>query len=169
MKIDAVRFAGGTLILQTQDAEAKRFVYGFKAGDYDIVPHREKRSNNANSLLWSMVGKIADAVGLSPVEVYRRAVKEVGVYEDEIMEPQKADEKAAWWSSIGLGWFADIVDWEDDMCVLRLWRGSSTYDTKQMSRLLDNVLQDADALEIPTPESERIRTLLEAWDEKKKQ
>lgn len=169
MKIEAVRYAGGTLILQTNDPEAKQFVYRFKAGKYDIVPHKEKRSKDANGLMWALCGEISDAVGIPSVEVYRNAIREIGVYKDFEWTVNEAKTLRTAWSRLGIGWVTEQLDFTPDgeTLVVRCWYGSSTYNTKQMSRLIDNLIQDAEALGLPTPDSERIESLLKEWDAQK--
>lgn len=46
---------------------------------------------------------------------------------------------------------------------LRAYYGSSTYDTRQMAMLIENLVQDCQALGIETRPEEEIRSLLEAW------
>ena len=42
--------------------------------------------------------------------------------------------------------------------------GSSDFDTRQMSMLIDNLIQDCRALDIETRPQDEIEALLEAWD-----
>ena len=41
MRIESVRFAGDELILKTNDIEARRLAYDFKAGDYELTNERK--------------------------------------------------------------------------------------------------------------------------------
>ena len=47
-----------------------------------------------------------------------------------------------------------------------LYYGSSTYDTAQMARLIDLIVQDCKAQHIETADPEDIKSLLQMWDEK---
>ena len=80
MKIESARRQGDELCLTTKDPEAWRWLYSFKPGDYEIRPKRKKRSLDANSFLWSLIGQIASVVNVPSDEVYRRAIHEAGVY-----------------------------------------------------------------------------------------
>lgn len=42
--------------------------------------------------------------------------------------------------------------------------GSSDFDTRQMSMLIDNLIQDCRALDIETRPADEINAMLEAWD-----
>lgn len=46
--------------------------------DLDVKEHREKRSLDANAYAWVLIHKLAAAMGIPPVEVYRNAVRGVG-------------------------------------------------------------------------------------------
>ena len=51
---------------------------------------------------------------------------------------------------------------------LLCYYGSSTYDTKQFSVLLDGVMSEMKEMGIDTPSDEQLKAALEAWDERKK-
>ena len=44
-----------------------------------------------------------------------------------------------------------------------LYYGSSTFDTKQMSRLIDNIVQDCKAVGIETLTPQQLDALKEGW------
>lgn len=46
---------------------------------------------------------------------------------------------------------------------MRAYNGSSSYDTKQMSRLIDYVVQDAKSLDIETMTDRELSLLKEGW------
>ena len=46
---------------------------------------------------------------------------------------------------------------------LMAYHGSSTYDTAQMSRLIDSLVQDCRQLDIETLPPEKLALLKEAW------
>lgn len=51
-----------------------------KDRDYDLTikEHREKRSLDANAYAWVLMGKLAAAMHIKPVEVYRQQIVGVG-------------------------------------------------------------------------------------------
>jgi hypothetical protein len=46
---------------------------------------------------------------------------------------------------------------------LRAYYGSSTYDTRQMSALIDTLVQDCKALDIETLSDEKLSAMMEGW------
>lgn len=111
----------------------------------DIKKWREKRSLDANGLLWAMCREIGQALGIPDVEVYRKAVTDAGEYEHLPIKAVAVDTFARRWESKGLGWFVQVVD--DSKLkgykLVKAYYGSSTYDTKEMSRLLDYIVDEA--------------------------
>jgi hypothetical protein len=73
------------------------------------------------------------------------------------------------WQKQGLGNQVEIVDTEEDTgwTSLRVYFGSSTYDTAQMSALLDCLIQEAEALGIPTITPKEEERMLGKWASKK--
>ena len=168
MKIESVCYVDGELRLKTADPSARKFVYQFKAGNYDIVKAKKKRSLDANAFAWAMIHEIAGEVGIPPEEVYRDAVRNIGGVSDVICIQEKA--KGSFirvFTSGQLGRQVEEMPSKLDGCVtLVCTYGSSDYSVQQMSQFIDNLLQDCAALGIDTPEEQRINSLLEEWDKR---
>ena len=49
---------------------------------------------------------------------------------------------------------------------LLCYYGSSTYDTKQFSVLLDGIIYEMKEIGIPTPTSEEMRRSIDEWEKK---
>lgn len=126
-----------------------------------VEKYREKRSLSANGLLWEMCSKIAKKMGSTKEEVYREHIREAGEYTPLPIKSEAVDHFSKIWSEHGLGWFVDVVD-DSKLPGYKLvfaYQGSSTYNTEQMSRLIDSVMSDAKEIGIETI-SERERSLL---------
>ena len=139
--------------------------FGEREITFSIKKRTESRSLNANSLCWAMCQKIADKIGSTKDEVYRKCISDVGVYTPLPIKAEAVEEFQRIWSSHGTGWVCVVVDDSkiDGYKLVFAYQGSSTYDTKQMSRLVDHILQEAKSLGIETiSEKERSR-LLDAW------
>lgn len=142
--------------------------------DIKVTKHREKRSLNANAYMWELCGKIADKLSddgilFTKEEVYRNAVREVGIYEDTPMIYGYQDRLRRAWEEHGTAWITEIVDYYDDNTVLvRCYYGSSQYDSKQMSRLIDYIIQDCDELGIDHRTPGEIADLISLWETERK-
>ena len=139
--------------------------------DIEIKRHREKRSLDANAYCWILCGKIADKLADDDVKmtketVYREAIRNIGVYRDfENLPPDDAKTIRTAWEMLGTGWVTEQVDFSPDgeKVTIRCYYGSSQYNTKQMSRLIDNLVQDAQELGIPTETPEQIEKMKSLW------
>lgn len=161
MRIDSARMLGGELVLTASVPDARRFVYGFKPGEYDISPAKKKRSLNANAMLWQMCQQVAAAVGTTKEAVYRRCIREVGIFTELHIAERGVEAFQKAWSLNGLGWFCEVADYGDGdgYKLVFAYHGSSSYNVKQMAALIDNIMQEAQSLGIDTI-SDRERSLL---------
>lgn len=166
MKIEEAKWSAGSLVLTTSDPEAVRFAIGFEPGEYTIAKAKKKRSLDANAYFFVLADKIAAVTGIPKTEVYRNAIKEIGGNCDTVCVMEKAaDALCAGWERNGLGWVTERFPSKIKGCVnVNLYYGSSTYDSAQMSRLIDNAVQDAKALGIETMPPHKLDAMMEAWN-----
>lgn len=131
----------------------------------EIKKYRKHRSLDANAMAWQMCTLIAKKIGSTKEEVYRQSIREVGEYTPLPIREDAVERFSEIWKTHGTGWFVDVVDNSkiEGYKLVFAYHGSSTYDTEQMSRLIDNLIQDAEALGIPTITEEEERSLLGAW------
>ena len=132
----------------------------------EIKKYRKKRSLDANSYAWTLIDKLASELGMSKIEVYRNAIKNIGGVSDIVCVMDEAVEKLRQgWEKHGLGWQTETMESKIPGCTnVILYYGSSVYDTKQMSQLIDNLVQDAKALGIETTTPEEIARYKELWE-----
>ena len=138
-----------------------------KAYDLTVKEHRKKRSLDANAYAWVLIGKLAEAMRVTPTEVYTQAIQNIGGNYEVIPIREEAVEKfTEVWKKQGLGW--PCVDMGASKIHgyrnLRAYYGSSTYDTRQMSLLIDALIQDCKALDIETLSEEKLSAMMEGWD-----
>lgn len=132
---------------------------------------REKRSLNANSYLWKLCTMIADKLSddgapHTKEEIYRKAIKAKGIYREQGELPiDFAKTSRTAWEMLGTGWITEQVDFEPDgdRVIVRYYYGSSTYNSKQLSRVIDWLLQECYQLGIEVKSNEEIRSLLSSW------
>lgn len=165
MRIDSARMLGGELVLTASVPDARRFVYGFKPGEYDISPAKKKRSLNANAYAWRLINDIALAVRETPEMVYREALKNVpNICEVLCVQDKAVDSMERLWTRDHIGRRVEREQSRIKGCTnLYIYYGSSDFDTRQMAMLIDGLIQDARALGIETRPEEEIRSLLEEW------
>lgn len=132
-----------------------------------ITSHRRnKRSLDANSFFWTLADKVGEKVGLSKEEVYREMIHDVGVFEDIAIVDEAVEEFTSAWEAKGTGWIAEVQpDCKIPRCTkIRCYKGSSTYNTKQMSRLIDRLVEEAKTLGVETLTPNEIERIKQLWN-----
>ena len=139
------------------------------AVEFEIRKARKHRSIEANRYCWMLVDQIAAKTRIRKSEVYRNAIREIGgVSRDLMMKAEAVPLFRTEWEAAGLGNQVELVDVEPETgyASLRVYFGSSTYDTRQMGALLDSLIQDAEALGIPTISAAEEEKMLRRWGRK---
>jgi hypothetical protein len=123
-----------------------------------IKEKKNKRSLNANSYAWVLLDRLAEKLNIAKTDLYRGYIREIGGNSDIVCVMDKAVNKLCeMWSEKGIGWTTDTMPSKIDGCTnVILYYGSSTYDSNQMSRLINLIVQDCIINEIPTLEDMEI-------------
>lgn len=133
----------------------------------EVKPYRKKRSLDANAYCWVLLDKLAQVTGQPKEKVYQAHIKEIGGNSETVCIPTKGVEKlCGGWNHNGTGWVTDTMPSKLDGCTnVILYYGSSTYDTRQMSRLIDNIVQDCKEQGIETKTPKELALLKEGWQQ----
>ena len=130
----------------------------------DIVArrHREKRSKNANAMLWECLGRIASTIGADKWDIYLQMLKRYGEFTYVVVKPKAVEMlKRQWRECEEIG----EIDIHGEKAVQMLcYYGSSTYDTKQFSVLLDGVISEMKEMGIEAPMPKRVQAALDEWE-----
>ena len=126
---------------------------------------RKKRSLDANAYFWVLLDKLAAALKIPKDELYRGYIRNIGGNNETVCVQNKAvDAIVEGWQHNGTGWLAETNESKIPGCTnLTLYSGSSTYDSEQMSRLIDAVVQDCKAVGIETMTPQELEQMLGAW------
>lgn len=137
-------------------------ISGGDALDITAKRHRNKRSKNANALLWECLGRIAAALRADKWDIYLQMLKRYGEYTYVCVKPKAVEMlKRQWRECEELG----AISINGQVAVqLLCYYGSSTYDTKQFSVLLDGVISEMKEMGIETPTDEQMKQALEQWE-----
>lgn len=159
----------GTISLKTSLKTAVNVLDSIKKDktyDVEIKQHRKKRSLDANAYLWTLCDKISQVIpDTTKEDVYRNAIHDVGVFE---IVPIKDDAVGRWmdnWQVKGLGWIAEVLHpaKTDGYTLVINYYGSSTYNAKEMSRLIDNVVMTAKECGVETLTPDELEQMKAAW------
>ena len=127
--------------------------------DVKIDKHREKRSLNANAYLWKLVTEIGNVLNKSKEEVYLQMLIDYG--QSEIVSILSEIDVKGYFKYYKLAGTSLLNGKEFNH--YKIYKGSSEYDTKEMSILLNGVVQEAKNLGIKTKDDIELERLVEEW------
>ena len=160
-----------SLLLDTKDIEV---VEQLKKENKLIVMLKKwfkKRSLDANAYCWVICDLIAkelskDGTVVTKEKVYKDAILQIGTFEPMIIEEKAYSNIKRIWEKQGLGFLIQEVSRKDKCIKVHCYYGSSTYDSKEMSLLIQLLVDLAKTLNIETKTPAEIESLLEKWDKK---
>lgn len=127
------------------------------------IKKNDKRSNNANAYLWTMLGELQRKLRIPKEELYRKYIRECGTYQ---VLPVRNDAVERFivdvWAKNGMGWVCETTASKlEGYTNVIAYYGTSVYTKEEMAVLLDQVVQDCRELGIPTKPREEIESLLD--------
>lgn len=127
--------------------------------DVKIDKHREKRSLNANAYLWKLVTEIGNVLNKSKEEVYLQMLIDYG--QSEMVSILSEIDVKGYFKYYKLAGTSILNGKEFNH--YKIYKGSSEYDTKEMSILLEGVVQEAKNLGIKTKDDIELERLIKEW------
>lgn len=152
-----------------------RFLRSKKDRDYVLIikEYKKKRSLDANAKLWALINELSVKLHIPPEEIYQGYIPDVGGnFWFAPVKPEEIPERTEDWCRGHIGRMVDDMG----PCMskdlqgyhnLKLYRGSSEYDSATFSRLLELVIQDCRQLGIETMSEREKSLLLESIDAKR--
>lgn len=164
---------GGKVVLMLDTDLSAEYLDELKDKDLKVQMSvwRQDRSLNANNYCWKLLDEIAQRTHSTKEEVYREIISKVGVFEILPIKNEAVKNFVEKWESRGIGWVCNIMR---DSKIPKYtnviaYYGSSVYNTKEMSRLIDEVVQEAQALGVQTKTPQELAELKNLWGQYEKQ
>lgn len=127
----------------------------------EVKPFRQRRSLNANAYAWLLIGKIADILRAGKDEIYFRLLKRYG--QSELISVL---------SHVPIGNYIKYYEEAGesklngkDFTHYRVYKGSSEFDSREMSIFIDGVVSEAKELGIQTETPNQIAEMKAMWGE----
>lgn len=127
--------------------------------DVKIDKHREKRSINANAYLWKLVTEIGNILNKSKEEVYLQMLIDYG--QSKMVSILSEIDVKGYFKYYKLAGTSILNGKEFNH--YKIYKGSSEYDTKEMSILLEGVVQEAKNLGIKTKDDIELERMINKW------
>lgn len=136
-----------------------------KQYDCEIRLHREKRSKNANDYSWVLQDKIAKALGRRIDDIHKEMVLQYGVLETYSILKEASE------SAIRMFDYYEILGESEvkgkTFVHIKAGLGTHTYNTAEMSRFIDGVVQEAKDLDIETKTPNEIAQMKALWEKER--
>ena len=168
----------GTITAVAQDFETKGILVTLSLADVpvqelqafkkmdqlsvSIKKYRRKRSLDANAYCWALCSRIAEKVGSSKDEIYEQMLQDYGCfYEDDEGYIAVTVKSGVDMSKIGGHWkfYNDNGKFSSYLKI----KGSSEYDSAEMSRFIDGIISEAKELGISTETPDEIERMKALW------
>ena len=155
--------AGGTVVtIETSASPAE--IEKLKDKPIEIKAMRRHRTLDANALLWACIGDIAKAIMADKWDVYLTMLRRYGQYTYVCVKPDAVEMvKRQWRETEVIGDY--LVNGQKAVQML-CYYGSSTYDTKAFSALLDGVISEMVEMGLTPPDRGEMKRTLEEWEKK---
>lgn len=132
----------------------------------EIKEHREKRSLSANAYFHVLCDKIAKVLNISAIEAKNTMLERYGQLDEEV--PEIILRESIDWRKIeGLHLrptcYTRRMANDKDYRIYFVVRGSHTYDTQEMSQLIEGTVQEAKELEIETLPPKELERMVATW------
>lgn len=123
--------------------------------------HREKRSLNANNYAWKLLTEIGNVLRRDKEEVYLEMLKRYGQSEMiSVLSHIPIKQYIKYCEEAG----ESILNGKS-FTHYKVYKGSSEFDTKEMSIFIDGVVDEAQSLGIETKTPEELANLKSLWKE----
>lgn len=123
-----------------------------------IKPYRAKRSLDANGYCWHLINQIANVMRISKEECYLIMLKRYG--QMQVIKLLTAGLPIL----LKAVKYYEIMKEDGDCTYVKVYAGSSEYDTKEMAILIDGIVSEAKELGIDTMTPQEIERMKGEWN-----
>lgn len=156
-----------SLLLDTKQLDILEELKNEDKLNIELKKYRKHRSLDANAYFWKLLTELCELAEIEPIEEYKRRIKELGIFRQFKIEKDNIKTFEKMWTAQGIAWFCEIADTtyigDTEFKIINAYYGSSSFNSKKMSRLIDGVVQDCKAYGIETKPQEEIESLLRSW------
>ena len=159
-----------SVLLDTNDTDVVEQLKKENKLNIEMKKWYKKRSLDANAYCWVLCNNIANELSKDGIttkeEIYKDAILQVGTFEPFIVQEKTFENFKRIWEKQGLGFLVQEVSRKDKRIKVNCYYGSSTYNSKEMSLLIEILVQLAKSLNIETKSKAEIDSLLKEWEKK---
>ena len=126
---------------------------------FEVKEYKEKRSLNANNYAWHLITQIGDKLNISKEDVYLQMLIDYGQSTMiSVLSNVNISDFCKYYKEAGKSNLNG-----KEFTHYKIYKGSSEYNTHEMSILIDGIVQECKQLDIETKSLEEIKSLVENW------
>ena len=144
--------------------------------DIVIKQYRKRRSLDANAYYWQLITKLADASGISKNRAHNLMLRRYGKLEEVdghmiyvvVPDDDEGERKALEAETYHIKPTTEVKVASDGtpFRTYIMVRGSSTYDTNEMSKLIDGLVSECKEMGIETLSSQELERMMKIYDQR---
>lgn len=133
-----------------------------------VSTYSKRRSLSQNAYMWVLIGELSAKLKLSKDDVYKSYIRDYGVYEVLPIKTEAVERFKSVWTARGVGWVCEELRESKFAGYINViaYYGSSSYNSAEMSRLIDAIIEDCKAQGINTMSLNDIMLLTNENDKK---
>ena len=122
---------------------------------FEIKENSKHRSLTSNSYAWHLINELANKLNISKEDMYLKMLKDYG--QSTILSIKQEVDISGFFK------YYEIIG-ESELngkifCHYKIFKGSSQFDTKEMTVFLNGIIQECESVGIPTLTEEQIKKL----------
>lgn len=152
-----------SLLLQDVSVQQMQDLRAFEELSVSLKKYRKKRSLDANAYCWVLCSRIAEKIGSSKDEVYEQMLQDYGYFCKDERGPVISTISAGRDASYVLGGHWKLYKTNGKFSSYLKIKGSSEYDSAEMSSFIDRIIYEAKELGISTATPDEIARMKALW------
>ena len=170
---------GGFVVSFETPVDCSELFDDLRSGQVDITIKKwfAHRTRDANAFAWVLIDQITDKLqqkepwaGWKPVDVYRNSIRDIaGISTIVGIKTCAVETFRRNWEHGHLGRQVVVLEEgaKEGWSSVNVFYGSSDFNTEQMSRLINGLIQEAEQLGIPTITEKQEKKLISGWAKKR--
>lgn len=151
-----------TLEINEDATEAIQDLASIDQLDIVLKKHRNKRSLDANALMWVCFQQMADKVGTDRWSIYMEMLRKYGLFTYIVAKPNAVEAVKRQWRETDE--YDRIYINGEEAVQLRCYFGTSTYDSKDFSTFLEHIKDEMEEIGLQPPASQQMRRAIDQWE-----
>lgn len=153
-----------SLLLDTNNKDVIEELKNENKLNIELKKYSKKRSLDSNAYAWKLLGELQEVLNIPKEEIYRDIIRNIGSYKVVPIRNEAVEKFRNAWSKNGLGWITETTKSKlEGFTNVLAYYGSSVYNSKEMSRLIDLIVEECKQFNIEVKPKSEIDSLLKEW------